>query len=338
MHITETGLTGKSILIVEDDVVFRSVITAYLHSMGAIVQQADNGFQALDFLTTQPVDLILCDLAMPEMGGIEFVERFFSQSIQIPVLVISATNKIADIAIVLRMGVKDVLLKPITDLSHFREAVLACLYPKLSLATEEIELLKNWEILRQHPHDAMQLLQRLQPPLQQIIACCRISYCELTDTDSLGFVIGISELSENDLAFYCLDIIKPGTNGILVALLLRILFSRVLKKDVMRHHSQFPEISLLMDQLNQLLHQTHLTGQYPLLAGYYNVPHRNLILVSAGLNANISINDNNIQLSGNVPLGVLDATYPAQVNQHCDAWQCQIFGDSHRLKLMLSVE
>ncbi len=336
----ETGLTGKSILIVEDDIVFRSVITAYLNSMGATVQQADHGFQALSLLKKQSVDLILCDLAMPEMGGIEFVEHFLLQGMKIPILVISATDKMADISIVLRMGVKDVLLKPITDLGYLREAMLACLYPTLlrPFAIEEVELIRNWEIIRKNPHEAVQLLQQLQPPVQQTIARCRINYRQLTVTDQPGFVIDISELSENDLAFYCLDVAQSGSNGILVALLLRILFGRILKKYLMRQHRRLPKMSSLVNRFNQLLHRIHLAGQYPLLAGYYNVEDKNLILMSAGLNAKINIHDSQIQLSGSVPLGILNATYPEQISNYCDAWQCQIFGDTHQVRLMLSIE
>ncbi len=84
------------------------------------------------------------------MGGIEFVEQLLLKGIKIPVLVISATDKMADIAQVLRLGVKDVLLKPIVDLNRLREAVLACLYPTLftSHAIEETELIQDWEALR----------------------------------------------------------------------------------------------------------------------------------------------------------------------------------------------
>ncbi len=119
-------LTHKRILIVEDEQVFRSVLVGYLASLGAETGEATNGIQALGAVDDFKPDLILCDLAMPEMGGIEFVEHLRLQGLQIPVLVISATDKMADIAKVLRLGVQDVLLKPLTDLNRLREAVLAC--------------------------------------------------------------------------------------------------------------------------------------------------------------------------------------------------------------------
>lgn len=94
-------LTHKRILIVEDEQVFRSVLVGYLASLGAETGEATNGIQALGAVDDFKPDLILCDLAMPEMGGIEFVEHLRLQGLQIPVLVISATDKMADIAKVL---------------------------------------------------------------------------------------------------------------------------------------------------------------------------------------------------------------------------------------------
>lgn len=68
-------LTHKRILIVEDEQVFRSVLVGYLTSLGAETGEATNGLQALSAVDDFKPDLILCDLAMPEMGGIEFVEH-----------------------------------------------------------------------------------------------------------------------------------------------------------------------------------------------------------------------------------------------------------------------
>ena len=213
----EKPLAGKHILVIEDETVFRSVIAGFLGSLGATVHQAGNGLEALEQLKIQTPELILCDLAMPKMGGIEFVERLLIQGVKIPVLVISATDKMTDIAKVLRLGVKDVLLKPIVDLNRLREAVLACLYPALftSHAIEETELIQDWDALRKNPYDAAQLLKQLQPPAQQIIARCRINYRQLTMVEKPGLVLDIAALSDKDLAFYCLDVTRAGDNGVL---------------------------------------------------------------------------------------------------------------------------
>lgn len=336
----EKPLVGKNILVVEDETVFRTVIAGFLGSLGATVHQAGNGLEALGHLKVESPDLILCDLAMPQMGGIEFVERLLIQRVKIPVLVISATDKMTDIAKVLRLGVKDVLLKPIVDLNRLREAVLACLYPALftSHAIEETELIQDWEALRKNPQDAAQLLKQLQPPAQQTIAHCRINYRQLTMVEQPGLVLDIAALSDKDLAFYCLDVTRAGENGVMAALLLRALFNGLLQDHLANQQHRLPQMSALLKQVNQLLRQGRLEGQFPLLVGYYHAEYKNLVLVSAGLHANVNTGDNQIQLSNGVPLGTLGTTYMNQISQRCEAWQCQVWGSGGRLRLMLSAE
>ncbi|BFO10357.1 response regulator of RpoS [Serratia rubidaea] len=333
-------LTGKRILIVEDEQVFRSVLVGYLTSLGAQSHEASNGLQALSAVEDIQPDLILCDLAMPEMGGIEFVEHLRLQGDKIPILVISATDKMADIAKVLRLGVQDVLLKPLTDLNRLREAALACLYPNMftSPALEEADLLQDWDALSKNPSEAASLLKQLQPPVQQTIAHCRINYRQLTTGENPGLVLDIAALSENDLAFYCLDVTRAGDNGVLAALLLRALFNGLLQDHLANQRHRLPQMSTLLKQVNQLLRQGKLDGQFPLLLGYYHAEYKNLILVSAGLHANVNTGDNQIQLSNGVPLGTLGAAYMNQISQRCAAWQCQVWGTGGRLRLMLSAE
>lgn len=121
---------------------------------------------------------------------------------------ISATENMADIAKALRLGVEDVLLKPVKDLNRLREMVFACLYPSMfnSRVEEEERLFRDWDAMVDNPAAAAKLLQELQPPVQQVISQCRVNYRQLVAADKPGLVLDIAALSENDLAFYCLDV------------------------------------------------------------------------------------------------------------------------------------
>ncbi len=333
-------LTSKHILIVEDKAVFRSVLASYVSSLGATFSEAVNGLEALSLVEDIPPDLILCDLAMPEMGGIEFVENLRLQGNKIPVLVISATDKMTDVATMLRLGVEDVLLKPVNDLNRLKDALLTTLYPKLfsSQAMEKSDLIQDWEALCRNPHEAARLLQELQPPVQQTLARCRINYRQLTMAQQPGLVLDIAALSSKDLGFYCLDVTRANENGVLAALLLRAIFNGLLREHLSNQNQRLPQMSSLLKEVNHLFKQAHLQGQFPLLMGYYNAEQKNLILVSAGLHANINTGSNQIQLSNGVPLGTLGSSYSNQVSQRCEAWQCQVWGAGGRLRLMLSAE
>ena len=333
-------LVGKQILIVEDEPVFRSLLENYLSSLGAIIAVATDGIDALEKISTFAPDLLICDLAMPRMNGLKLVEHLRNEGVQTPILVISATENMSDIAKALRFGVQDVLLKPIKDLNRLRETVFACLYPNMfnSRVEEEERLFQYWDALVSDPQAASKLLQELQPPVQQVMSHCRVNYRQLITLNQPGLVLDIAPLSENDLAFYCLDVTRAGDNGVLAALLLRALFNGLLQEQLSHQHQRLPELGNLLKQVNQLLRQANLTGQFPLMVGYYHSELKNLILVSAGLNATLNTGEHQIQVSNGVPLGTLGNTYLNQISQRCESWQCQVWGTGGRLRLMLSAE
>lgn len=333
-------LAGKQILIVEDEPVFRSLLENYLLSLGASTSLACDGIEALEIMPGVEPDLLICDLEMPRMNGLELVERIRNEGDQTPILVISATENMSDIAKALRLGVQDVLLKPIKDLNRLRETVLACLYPTMfnSRVEEEERLFQDWDALTSDPQAAAKLLQELQPPVQQVMSHCRINYRQLMAADQPGLVLDIAPLSDNDLAFYCLDVTRAGENGVLAALLLRALFNGLLQEQLSHQRQRLPELGNLLKQVNQLLRQANLTGQFPLMVGYYHSTLKNLILVSAGLNATLNTGEHQIQVSNGLPLGTLGNAYLNQISQRCEAWQCQVWGAGGRLRLMLSAE
>ena len=333
-------LAGKHMLIVEDEPVFRSLLDSWLLSLGASTTLASDGVEALEMFARVKPDLMICDIAMPRMNGLKLVEHLRNEGEQTPILVISATENMADIAKALRLGVQDVLLKPVKDFARLRETVLACLYPNMfnSRVEEEERLFQDWDALVSDPHAAAKLLQELQPPVQQVMSQCRVNYRQLVAADQPGLVLDIAPLSEHDLAFYCLDVTRAGDNGVLAALLLRALFNGLLQEQLSQQHQRLPELGGLLKQVNQLLRQANLPGQFPLLVGYYHSEYKNLILVSAGLNATLNTSEQQVQINSGVPLGTLGNAYLNQISQRCEAWQCQVWGMGGRLRLMLSAE
>ncbi|MGF1805786.1 response regulator, partial [Aliivibrio sifiae] len=71
----EDLLLNKDILIVDDDPIFRSMIKAVLESYSCNVKEASNGLEGLQMLQHSLPDVLLCDLSMPILNGIEFVEE-----------------------------------------------------------------------------------------------------------------------------------------------------------------------------------------------------------------------------------------------------------------------
>lgn len=69
---------GKSLMIVDDSATMRKIIIRTVQMSGlnfSPIKQANSGVEAIEQLNTAPVDVIMCDINMPEMGGLEMVKK-----------------------------------------------------------------------------------------------------------------------------------------------------------------------------------------------------------------------------------------------------------------------
>ncbi|MGY4879375.1 response regulator [Vreelandella aquamarina] len=104
---------SASILLVEDDVLNQMIASRLLDRLGHQVRIANNGQEALDELETYDFDLILMDMQMPVMDGIEATRRLRSNGNTLPVLAFTANTSADDHRLCLEAGMQDVLIKPV---------------------------------------------------------------------------------------------------------------------------------------------------------------------------------------------------------------------------------
>lgn len=104
---------SKSILIVEDEEVLRQSLAELLIDEGYDAHQAGDGKQACDFIFKQPVDLVLSDIRMPNMDGIELLAKLQQVAPQTPVIILTAYGTVESAVAAMRSGAHDYLLKPV---------------------------------------------------------------------------------------------------------------------------------------------------------------------------------------------------------------------------------
>jgi CheY-like chemotaxis protein len=102
------------VLIVEDEVPFRSVIRAALTRDGYIVVEADEGKTAATMLKTQPIDLVVTDILMPEMDGLDFLMELRAEKNSVPIIAMTGGHPNTDLylRIATALGAERVLCKP----------------------------------------------------------------------------------------------------------------------------------------------------------------------------------------------------------------------------------
>lgn len=114
-HYPEDTATAKRILIVEDDVTTRQMLQRHLENHGFRVAVAAHGQEALERLKRGDVDLVVTDVNMPVMNGVEFIYRMRQEPAyqHIPALVMSSDSWISLNALLGEKGVEGVLHKPL---------------------------------------------------------------------------------------------------------------------------------------------------------------------------------------------------------------------------------
>ncbi len=119
-------MRDRQILVVDDEPKMRRVLEIMLQKMGHRVLVASNGVEALAMFQAQAVDLVITDLRMPEMDGIELLARLRALESDVPVMVITAHGTIETAVAAMKHGACDYLLRPfdIDVVEHAVERVL----------------------------------------------------------------------------------------------------------------------------------------------------------------------------------------------------------------------
>ena len=127
------------VLVVEDDAVNRRVVTAQLERRGIEVETATTGLEALAMLRLICCDLVLMDVQMPEMDGLEATRRIrggeAGPHLEVPIIALTASDQPGDRAICCEVGMNDYIKKPLA--SFDLDTVLGNWLPKVTPADED---------------------------------------------------------------------------------------------------------------------------------------------------------------------------------------------------------
>jgi len=117
--------TSGRILLVDDEQAVQTLLTYPLRKDGYEVVSAQDGRQALDLFAEQRFDLVVLDIMMPRLDGIEVCRRLRARS-QVPIIMLTAKDDEVDKVLGLEMGADDYITKPFS-VREFRSRVRAAL-------------------------------------------------------------------------------------------------------------------------------------------------------------------------------------------------------------------
>ena len=124
------------VLIIEDDAFMRELILRVLGELGVSnIETAMDGAEGMGKLSLarNPIDLIICDLEMPKMNGLQFVKRLRSMAVpsqaDIPVLIVTGHSGESNVKNAMKLGVQGFLVKPISKAGLEKRIVAALELP-----------------------------------------------------------------------------------------------------------------------------------------------------------------------------------------------------------------
>ena len=114
MQPAKTLVVQPSIVIAEDDLATRALLKATLGRDGYAVREFDNGADALDDIRRRPPDLVLLDIGMPQLNGLEVTRQLRAEPLTalLPIILVTARGRIEDKVAGLDAGASDFVTKP----------------------------------------------------------------------------------------------------------------------------------------------------------------------------------------------------------------------------------
>ena len=139
-----------NVLYVEDDISLREEVSIFLSDIFKSVDLAVNGREGLEKLALHPYDIVITDIKMPVMDGIEMIENIKKLYPAQPILVTSAHNEVEYLIKLINLGVENFITKPLQSEQVFR------------VLHKIVEHINQKKELAQYAHDLEEVNQKLK--------------------------------------------------------------------------------------------------------------------------------------------------------------------------------
>lgn len=327
------------ILLIDDDANVRRNISTFLTDSGFQILEAASGIDGVKLFKSQQPDLVLCDLRMPDMDGLDVIKKVTSESPNTPVVIISGYGEIADVVQALRLGAADYLMKPIKDLEVLEYSVRRGL-KQAALIAENLDYSKKLESTNSQLRRSLDLLRldqqagrivqtRLLPPTPIQLGHFSCKHKIVPSLYLSGDFVDYWKAEGNQLVFYIADVSGHGASSAFVTVLLKYMARDITKREY-QQDSKLSAASIL-GKLNTELGQADLQKHVTMFMGIIDLDSNKLSYSAAGhYPMPIVAMDNKYTLLEvkSFPIGVHEqATYSDTVLEITPGFSINLFSD-----------
>ncbi len=263
--------TTDKILTIDDDASLRQNISAYMEDGGFEVIEASNGVQGLEVFQKEKPDIVLIDLQLSGMSGIEVLDTLTKDYPQTPTVVMSTLDHMSDIIDSLKRGATDYVLKPIADMTVLEHAIAKSLersrlVEQNRIYREQLEqanqaLKKNLDILEQDQEAGRSVQMRLLPEQNTQFGSYAFFHGVEPSLYLSGDFVDYFKLTDKQVGFYIADVSGHGASSAFVTVLLKSLINLSLTRYQIHNDTTILEPDKLLSMLSREIYSAKL-GKY----------------------------------------------------------------------------
>lgn len=282
----ETPTKTPVILTIEDnDLVrrnFRSILTHY----GYHVLEAENGAIGMAVFEREAPDLVLIDLKMPVMDGVEVLRLINASSRpNVPTIIVSGTKSVSDAVKALRLGAWDYIFKPIEDISILKHVIDRNL-ERADLIRKNNEyhqhLAKTLEQIQEDEDAGHKMQLKLLPPALTKIQGHTLQRCFIPSAYLSGDFLDYFPINNEYLAFYTADVSGHGIPSALITIYLKTFMHKYLEYSQQGISNIICDPAALLKRLNNQLLKEDLDKHLTLFYGLISIKTRVMTYANAG--------------------------------------------------------
>lgn len=274
-----------TLLIIDDDRVVRASIAAYLEDSGFTVLQAVDGEQGLAMFKSEHPDLVICDLRMPKLGGIDLIRQVVDIDPDMQVIVVSGAGVMNDAVEALRLGAADYLIKPIEDLVVLEHSIKRSLR-RVRLEKEnqryQHQLQESLNLLKED-QDAGHLAQmNMLPVTPWDTKNLHFAHKVIPSLYLSGDFVDYFRIDEDQVFFYLADVSGHGASSAFATVLLKFITTswlyRLHRKGLVRDLKP----SILLGHINEGLINSKIGKHVTMVMGIINENDNTLTYTMGG--------------------------------------------------------
>ena len=280
------------ILTIDDEALVREILTAYLEDSGFEVIQAGDGQTGIDLIGRELPDLVLCDLRMPGMDGLQVLATVTRDFPELPILVVSGLGGMSDAIQALKLGAWDYVTKPIEDMAVLEHAINHAL-ERARLRRENREHREHLEAINEQLQQTLRRLRedetaarriqfQLLPENDKAYRNYRFSRHLLTSQYLSGDFVDYFAIDGEHLGFYIADVSGHGVSSAFVTVMLKSYMSRYRELYRQNRDKGILNPAETLSRLNREIFGCHMDKYLTMFYGVIHWPNNQLRYSSGG--------------------------------------------------------